>query len=145
MALRIDIPSQTRPYTKELLSSERISNDFNKTLSEIQTTKHRELADFLARLDTLGSKLVQSMSVKDLNEFRVTIKSFLRSTFGQSSKMQEESFWDAHGRHKMLARVTKINSALDELGRQFIDNNPKPLDVLSKIDQIRGLIFDLFA
>ena len=143
MALRIDSSTQPRPFIPESISTERPSQNFSKALSE--TSKHRELADFLVRLDNISNKLVKSQSLKDVQEFLGTVKSFLRSTFGQSSKMQEETFWDMHGRHKMLAKVVKINSALDELGQQFIDNHPKPLDVLTKIDQIRGLIVDLFA
>ena len=143
--MRIDALSQSSSSIQQNSTTTERSANFSKTLTDIQTGNNRELKDFLTRLDTISSKLVNSLSIKDLEEFRNTVKSFLRSTFGQSSKIQEESFWDTYGRPKTLAHVTKINKALDDLGNQFINNNPRPLDLLSQIDQIRGLILDLFA
>ena len=98
MALRIDFSTKPTPIIPESISSQRPSRDFSKTLSE--TSKHRELADFLIRLDNISNNLVKSLSLKDVQEFLGTVKSFLRSTFGQSSKMQEETFWDMQGHIK---------------------------------------------
>ena len=73
------------------------------------------------------------------------VKSFLRSTFGQSRALQESSFWDYQGRPKILAKVTKVDQELEDLGRKVLDEQAKPMDLLAKIDEIRGLIIDLLA
>jgi uncharacterized protein len=44
-----------------------------------------------------------------------------------------------------MTRISKIDHALDELGKQVLNQQAKPLEVLTKIDEIRGLIVDLFA
>jgi uncharacterized protein YaaR (DUF327 family) len=44
-----------------------------------------------------------------------------------------------------MARVTKINQVLEELGTQVLESQQEPLKILAKIDEIRGLILDLFA
>ncbi|SPF51903.1 conserved hypothetical protein [Candidatus Desulfosporosinus infrequens] len=145
MSIRIDTLTQANAPSLDSQNSLEKSNDFSGVLSQTQKIKRQELQSFLDRLETQGQKLSQSLSIRDLKDFRDMVKSFLRSTFGQSRKMQENSSWDSQGRPKVMARVAKIDQSLDELGKQLLDQQGKPLDILTKIDQIRGLIVDLFA
>ena len=146
MPLRIDRSQQTKitsqPNGTPASQSEL---DFGQALARTQKLQQKELQEFLNRLDAQGKKLGQSLSLRDLADFRDMVKSFLRSTFGQSRQMQEDSFWDYSGRPKVMARITRIDHALEELGRKVLDEQAKRLEILSKIDEIRGLIVDLFA
>ena len=145
MSLRIDIPLQTLSPNLDSQSPLERNSDFSGVLSQTQKIQRIELQAFLDRLNSQGKQLAQSLSLSDLKDFRDMVKSFLRSTFGQSRKMQEESSWDSQGRPKVMARIAKIDQALDELGKQLLAQQAKPLEVLTKIDEIRGLIVDLFA
>ena len=145
MSIRIDAPHQPNAPSIDSQSSLERTSDFSGVLSQTQKIKRQELESFLSRLETQGKKLAQSLSIGDLKDFRDMVKAFLRSTFGQSRKMQEDSSWDSQGRPKVLARIAKIDHSLDELGKQLLDKQAKPLEVLTKIDEIRGLIVDLLA
>jgi len=145
MSIRIDAPHQSNAPNLDSQSPLERNSDFSGVLSQTQKIKRQELQSFLDRLETQGKKLAESLSMRDLKDFRDMVKSFLRSTFGQSRKMQEESAWDYQGRPKVMARVAKIDQSLDELGKQLLDQQAKPLEVLTKIDEIRGLIVDLLA
>jgi len=145
MSIRIDTSHQTNALGLDSQNSLERNSDFSGVLSQTQKIKRIELQTFLNRLETQGTKLAQSLSIRDLRDFRDMVKSFLRSTFGQSRTMQEDSSWDAQGRPKVMARVAKIDQSLDELGKQLLDKQAQPLGVLTKIDEIRGLIVDLFA
>jgi Uncharacterized protein conserved in bacteria len=100
---------------------------------------------FLERLEKQGQKLSENISLENLTEFKTMVKSFLQSTFGKSRNMQEETFWDYRGQPKVMARVTKINKALEELGEQVLSSQSEPLKILEKIHEIKGLIIDLFT
>ncbi len=145
MSIRIDTPHQIQGPNLDSQNVLDRNNEFSGILSQTQKIQRLELHSFLSRLATQGKKLSESLSLRDLKDFRDMVKTFLRSTFGQSKKMQEESSWDAQGRPKVMARIAKIDHALDDLGKQLLDQQAKPLEVLSKIDEIRGLIVDLFA
>lgn len=145
MSIRIDTSHQTNALGLDSQSSLERSSDFSGVLSQTQKIKRIELQTFLDNLKTQGTKLAQSLSLRDLKDFRDMVKSFLRSTFGQSRKMQEDSSWDSQGRPKVMARIAKIDQSLDELGKQLLAQQVKPLEILTKIDEIRGLIVDLFA
>jgi Uncharacterized protein conserved in bacteria len=146
MSLRIDSTHQTESFSREAPSpSEHNNLEFNKFLSGTQRLQQRELNDFLKRLNTQGEKLATSLSLRDVDDFKTMVKLFLRSTFGQSRSMQENTSWDFSGRPKILAKISKINHHLEDLGRKVINEQTKPLDILTKIDEIRGLIVDLFT
>lgn len=119
--------------------------DFHNILAHTQKVQNKELNSFLSELDLKGNKLAESLTLKDLLEFKNMVKNFLKSTLGQSRSMQEESLWDFRGQPKVMARVTKINQALEELGNALLENQQEPLKILAKIDEIKGLILDLFA
>ena len=145
MSIRIDAPHQIPTPNLDSQSSQERNGEFSGILSRTQKIQRVELQSFLDRLKTQGTKLSETLSLRDLKDFRDIVKSFLRSTFGQSRKMQDESSWDSQGRPKIMTRVAKIDHALDELGKQLLDQQAKPLEILTKIDEIRGMIVDLFA
>lgn len=145
MSIRIDAPHQAPAPNLDSQSSLDRSGEFSGVLSQTQKIKRIELQTFLDRLGTQGKKLSETLSLRDLKDFRDMVKSFLRSTFGQSRKLQEEASWDSQGRPKVMARIAKIDKVLEDLGKQLLDQQAKPLEVLTKIDEIRGMIVDLFA
>lgn len=145
MPIRINGAQQTESLTRSNPSAQRGELDFNQVLTQARKLQSQELQDFLTRLEKKGQQLAESFSLRDLSDFKDMVKSFLRSTFGQSRRVSEESFWDFQGRPKVLSRINDIDKALEELGQKVLDKQAKPLEILSQIDEIRGLIVDLFG
>lgn len=145
MPIRINGAHQAESLTRSNSSSQKGELDFNHILTQTRKLQSQELQDFLTRLEKKGQQLAESFSLRDLSDFKDMVKSFLRSTFGQSRRVSEESFWDFRGRPKVLSRINDIDKALEELGKKVLDTQAKPLEILSQIDEIRGLIIDLFG
>lgn len=145
MPLRIDGTQQSESLTRSGSPSPRGELDFTQAMGQAQHLQRKELQDFLKQFEVKGKALSQSFSLSDLTDFKEMVRSFLRSTFGQSRRLTEESFWDFRGRPKVLARIQQIDHSLEELGKQVIETHHKPLDLLQKIDEIRGLIVDLLG
>lgn len=145
MPLRIDGTQQSESLTRTSSPSPRGELDFTQALNQVQHLQGKELQDFLKRLEAKGNTLAQTFSLRDLADFKDMVRSFLRSTFGQSRRLSEESFWDFRGRPKVLARLQQIDQRLEDLGQKVLDTQSKPLDILQKIDEIRGLIVDLYG
>ncbi|KLU62014.1 hypothetical protein CEB3_c17130 [Peptococcaceae bacterium CEB3] len=146
MPFRVDpMLSTGRQTVDNSPAIEKNAPEFGNTLDRVQKLQQREFESFLSRLDSLGQRLADSLSLTDLAAFKQMARDFLRSTLGQSRKMREDSFWDPRGQHKVLARVTQIDKALDELGEKVLSEHAKSLDILAKIGEIRGLLIDLLA
>ncbi|MDR3289031.1 MAG: YaaR family protein [Peptococcaceae bacterium] len=144
MSFRIDSSNKTS-MTRPTPPATSGGGFFHQTLDHVQKLQRQELDAFLKKVDAQAAKLETSLSVRDLTIFRDMIKKFLRSTFGLSHSLEEEPCWDFYDRPKVMSRITKIDQALDDLGRQLLEDQSKTLDILTKIDEIRGLLVDLFA
>lgn len=145
MPLRIDGMQQADSITRSNSTSPRSELDFSQAFDQAQHLQKKELQDFLKGFDDKVKTLSQSFSLADLADFKEMVRSFLRSTFGQSRRLTEESFWDFRGRPKVMARIQKIDQSLEDLGKQVLETHSKPLDLLQKMDEIRGLIIDLLG
>lgn len=146
MSFRINNTGESMPLGMDIASTvEKKGTEFSTILSQTRGLERQELQLFLGRLEAQGKKLSESLSLHDLLEFKNMVKRFLKSTFGKSRNMQEETVWDYRGQPKTMARVTRINRALEELGEQILSSQAEPLKILAKIDEIKGLIIDLFA
>lgn len=145
MPIRISGAQQPDSLTRTNTASQKGELDFSQIMSQTRKLQSQELQDFLTKLEKKGQQLAESFSLRDLSDFKDMVKSFLRSTFGQSRRVSEESFWDFQGRPKVLSRISDIDKALEELGKKVLDTQAEPLEILSQIDEIRGLIIDLFG
>lgn len=146
MSLRVNNSGQPNSLdsSPQAIGSKK-ETSFGSVLAHARQLESSELHLFLTKLDKQGQKLAETLSLQDLLEFKKMIKSFLKSTLGQSRNMQEETFWDYRGQPKVMSRVTKINHALEELGEQVLSSQAEPLKILAKIDEIKGLIVNLLA
>lgn len=85
------------------------------------------------------------MDVKDLQEYRKLIKEFINEIAAHSHEFSRENFLDRKGRHRVYGIVKKINETLDELAEELLSEEKDRISILSKIDEIRGLILDIFT
>ena len=146
MSLRVNNSDQTKSLNlNSPVVAERKGANFSNILSHTHQLETKNIELFLKKLENQGQKLAEGLSLKDLIEFKKMVKSFLKSTLGQSRNMEEETFRDYRGQPKVMARVTKINRALEQLGEQVLSSQADSLKILAKIDEIRGLIIDLLA
>ena len=51
---------------------------------------------------------------------------------------------DRRGRHRIYSTVKKINKNLEELTQEILKSEKDHLKILAKIEDIRGLILDIF-
>lgn len=146
MSLRINNSDQTKSLNlNPSIVAGKKESGFSNVLSHTHQLEKKELELFLGKLEKQGKRLAESLSLQDLVEFKKMVKSFLKSTLGQCRHIQEETYWDFRGQPKVMARVTKINRALEQLGEQVLSSQAEPLKILAKIDEIKGLIIDLLA
>jgi uncharacterized protein YaaR (DUF327 family) len=108
-------------------AAEKKETSFGKVLEHTRQVQDQELSMFLKRLDAQGEKLAQSLSLQELVNFKNMVKTFLKNTLGKSRSMQEETVWDYSGQPRAMARVAKIDRALEELGQQLLSAQNEPL------------------
>lgn len=62
-----------------------------------------------------------------------------------SHQFSRENFLDRKGRHRVYGIIKKINQTLDELAEELLCEEKDHIAILSKVDEIRGLLLDIFT
>lgn len=111
-----------------------------------------EEQELQARLNVLmeditqqGKRITKRMDVRDMKKYRELIKSFMNEIVNRSHRFSRENFLDRRGRHRVYGMIRLIDQNLDELAAELIKDEKDGLLILSKIDDIRGLLLDIFT
>ncbi len=104
-----------------------------------------QLNSMIEEIDRQGKKLKKHMDVRDMKHYRELIKGFMNEIVNRSHKFSRENFLDKRGRHRVYGIIKLIDKNLDELAAQLIADEKDSMAILSKIDEIRGLLLDILT
>lgn len=110
-----------------------------------------EEQDLQARLTLLmedivqqGKKISKHIDVRDMRRYRFLIQEFINEIVNRSHQFTRENFLDRRGRHRVYGIIRLIDTNLDELAQELIKEETDQIAILSKVDEIRGLLLDIF-
>ncbi len=92
-----------------------------------------------------GNKLSRKMDIRDMKLYRKMIKDFMNEIVSHSHSFSRENFLDKKGRHRVYGMVKLVDETLDQLAEELMRDEKDHLAILNKIDEIRGLLLDLFT
>ncbi|MFW5787189.1 MAG: YaaR family protein [Halanaerobiales bacterium] len=119
--------------------------DFKAHLSKIEQKEIKDRLDRLLEIvDVQGEKLKKSLDKEDLFEYKRRVQDFLRLIQKEFVKAKQSFSWDGAGNLKTYTIVEKVNKNLDTLHDLFLKDQADVLQVVKKIDEIRGLLIDLY-
>ncbi len=122
-----------------------IDKTFKAKLSEIKEDEIKDRLDRLMEIvDEQGKKLKKSLDKKDLLEYKKRVKDFLRLIQNEFAEAKQSFSWDNSGNLKTYTIIEKVDQSLDQLHDLFLKEQKDVLEVVKKIDEIRGLLIDLY-
>lgn len=92
-----------------------------------------------------GDKIVKRMDVRDMRRYRTLIKEFMNEIVNRSHKFSRENFLDRRGRHRVYGIIRLVDEKLDELAQELVNEESDKIAILARVDEIRGLLLDIFA
>ncbi|AUG58827.1 hypothetical protein HVS_14880 [Acetivibrio saccincola] len=118
---------------------------FKNHLKEMDKLSFEERIKHLVnKIEEQGEKLSKKIDLRELKIYKRLIADFLDEVVSNSHKFTKDSTLDRRGRYKVYATVKKINKELDELTQEVLKEEKDNIAVLKKIEDIRGLVLDLF-
>jgi uncharacterized protein YaaR (DUF327 family) len=90
-----------------------------------------------------GEKIAKHMDIKDMKRYRELVKDFMNEVVNRSHKFSRENFLDRRGRHRVYGIVKLVDKNLDDLASELVKDEKDHLTIVSKIDDIRGLLLDI--
>ena len=146
MDIRVDNMQQVNATT-QTQQAQQSGEDFKFTLmSSIEEAGLSErLSVMMQEITMQGEKLGKHMDVRDMKHYRRLIQEFMNEIVNRSHKFSRENFLDRRGRHRVYGMIKRVNVVLDELAGVLIKEEKDTLAILSKVDEIRGLLLDIFT
>ena len=115
-------------------------------LSAIEETALAERgAGLLTDIEKEGKKIAKHMDVRDMKYYRSLIQEFMNEIVSRSHKFTRENFLDRRGRHRVYGMIKLVDENLDLLAAELLKEEKDHLFILSKIDEIRGLLLDILT
>lgn len=146
MDIRVDNMQQVNATT-QTQQAQQGGEDFKFTLmSSIEEAGLSErLSVMMQEITMQGEKLGKHMDVRDMKHYRRLIQEFMNEIVNRSHKFSRENFLDRRGRHRVYGMIKRVNVVLDELAGELIKEEKDTLAILSKVDEIRGLLLDIIT
>jgi len=120
-------------------------SSFQQKLEAVNEENIRERLDsLLDYVDQYGDKLKETMDKKDLQAYKAQVKEFLQIIQKEFARTKQSFSWDNQGNLKTYMIIEKINHEMEMLQEEFIQDQADVLEVVRRIDEIRGLLLDLY-
>lgn len=140
-------PMQQLQQMEQKIQTPDTDGSFRFTL--LSTIEEQELQAALSHMmediTQQGNKLGKRMDIRDMKLYRKLIKEFMNEIASHSHMFSRENFLDKKGRHRVYGIVKQVNQTLDELAAELLKEEKDHITILSKIDEIRGLLLDIFT
>jgi uncharacterized protein YaaR (DUF327 family) len=99
----------------------------------------------LKKIDEQSVKLRNSPSIEGIKQYRKLVREFIEETLGHSYSVETDTKWDRGGNRREFIIVKKINQSLEDLFESVLNQEKKQFDLVAKLDEIRGLLVDLYC
>lgn len=138
---------QTSSSVQQVKNTESTDSSFKFTLiSNIEEKDLQEkLGSMMEQITEQGEMIAKHMDIKDMRKYRELVKGFLNEVVNRSHKFSRENFLDRRGRHRVYGIVKLVDKNLDELAGELVKEEKNHLEIVGRIDDIRGLLLDISA
>lgn len=121
------------------------SVSFAKALEIEQESKWRQQLDkLIEEIDNQGEILREKLTFEELKKYKDLVQKFLEGVINKSYQILEERSIDRKGQ-KIFNIVRKIDESLEELTKMFLNKEENQLNILAKLNEIKGLLIDLYG
>jgi uncharacterized protein YaaR (DUF327 family) len=103
------------------------------------------LEELLDEVHQSGDMLADSQSMANIKRYRQAVSAFLAYVVGNMLTLEEQTSGGNILRRKRFTQVKIIDNKLESLVQAVLRNQGKQLDVLERVNEIRGLLIDLIT
>ena len=139
--------NEATPVTQTQATSEVKPADdrFKFTLaSSIEDNELQEkLTKLMSQIDEQGKKIAEHMDIRDMKKYRSLVKDFVNEVVNRSHQFSRENFLDRRGRHRVYGMVKLVDKNLNDLAEALVADEKDHMDILGRVDEIRGLLLDI--
>ena len=145
--MKIERTEQTSALGTVQVKTQVLDTDFKFVLSsKIDNTEiYDKLKQMMEDIAAQGERLAKHVDIKDMKRYRELIRDFVNEVVANSHEFSRENFLDRRGRHRVYGLVKLVDKELDELAQELMKEEKNGLNILAKVDEIKGLLLDMIV
>lgn len=118
------------------------TESFSASFSETYKSSTKESLDkSLNKIKEMGDILISTQSYSDIVKYKKMIKNFLSEVVEYTYSLNKrDSFWES----QHFSTVEVIDEKLDLITKEVLSNQKNNIVITSSIDQIQGLLIDIY-
>jgi uncharacterized protein len=119
--------------------------DFASALAGTAEKKVRlELDQLLVELEEQGQRLSRSQKFTEIEKYRELVMAFLDKVVNRLYRISEVPASLGRSPSRVQVILEKVDLNLEALTREVLSGQARPLKILEKVGQIRGMLLDLY-
>jgi hypothetical protein len=103
-----------------------------------------QLKKMHSELEKQGAVIARRCDVLELKRYKEMLAQFMYEAVQYSFRFKKQNTMDARGRHRIYAIIKQINSKLAQLTEEMLNGQADNVSVLAVLDDIRGMLIDLY-
>lgn len=113
-------------------------------LDASKSTVARALDQILEELSSQGEKLAAAQNFVELDRYKALVVEFMRTVTQGVGKLHFTDAGSKTKNSKVHVILQKVDLELDALAKDVLSRQATQLRILERLDQIRGLLLDLY-
>ncbi|MFO7265650.1 MAG: DUF327 family protein [Limnochordales bacterium] len=111
----------------------------------LRELEHEQAAErALADLDAAAQRLRTELSLEALAAYKAALRAAVADAVRRAYRVDVETGFAGGGRRRLLYIVRVVDAKLDELTRLLMAREKDNLAIAARLDEIRGLLLDLY-
>jgi uncharacterized protein len=142
---RVSTENQINTAVMDKPSSSGMGSSFQRQMSDLSQSEYREYIEGLK-----NSIFAQGETVKDNADisafviYRKLLSQLMNEVASNAYVSSRTGAFDSRGRHKVFTIIRSVNKKLDEMAREILSEQDDNIRLLQMVDDIRGLLVDMF-
>lgn len=140
-----DIKTQKTKKFKDLLKNQLFSLNETAVSAELENLNKEEVIAVLQdKVYSAGDELAEQVSPETISAYKKAVKNFMNYAVNQAYDVKNIITGGLNPmKQKAWSLVKVIDSKLDKLAGELIYNQLNKIEILARIDEIKGLLIDL--
>ncbi|SES86129.1 hypothetical protein SAMN05660297_00755 [Natronincola peptidivorans] len=121
------------------------TSQFASKFDTIQSQHVREhLEGLYKKIVDQSEKIGEKLHLSEVVKYKQLVREFLDVATKNSHKFSKQNFLDRRGRHRVYCIVKSVDRELEALTKDFLNQEVDGINVLKRLDDIRGMLLDIF-
>jgi len=137
--------SSQEPMAVNMIQSTFLDELKKIELLPVEVSDSQSLEEIMSELDRQGREFQKKPVIEELVKYKTLVKRFLEFTVKKSLRVEEKKgIKKLSNRQKIWRIVSVVDKKLSELTLAIIEKEKENLNLAAKLDEIRGLLLDLY-